>query len=186
MPPSSEALAERPIMRHNPYLPHMARIVRIDRMTENNYLFTTRFLDDRYARAFRHAPGQFVMLSVPGAGEAPISIASSPSRPETLDLCVRRVGRVTDALYRLRTNDAVGLRGPYGNGYPIHEMAGNHLLIVAGGLGMAPLRSLLWYALDHRDRFRDVTLMYGVKAPPTSCSGTRSKGWSTGPMSIVF
>jgi NAD(P)H-flavin reductase len=143
----------------------MARIVRIDRMAENNFLFTLRFPDDRFARAFRHVPGQFVMLSVPGVGEAPISIASSPSRPETIDLCVRRIGRVTNALYRLRTSDAVGVRGPYGNGYPIHEMTGNHLLIVAGGLGMAPLRSLLWYALDHRDRFGDVTLMYGAKAP---------------------
>src|SRR5512140_2298630 len=122
MSPSAEALAERPVLRHNPYLPYMALIVRIDRMAENNFLFTLRFQDDRYARSFRHVPGQFVMLSVPGVGEAPISIASSPSRPETIDLCVRRTGRVTNALYRLRTNDAVGLRGPYGNGYPIHEL----------------------------------------------------------------
>src|SRR5215831_6450918 len=152
----AESLAERTLVRHNPYLPHMTRIVRIDRMAENHWLFTLRFLDDRYARAFRHAPGQFVMLTVPGTGEAPISIASSPSRPEAIELCVRRTGRVTNALFRLRSNDIVGMRGPYGNGYPIPEMAGNHLLIVAGGLGMAPLRSLLWYALDYRDRFRDM------------------------------
>jgi len=160
-----EAPAARVLARQNPYLPLMARIVRIDKMAENNHLFTLRFVDDRLARSFRHSPGQFLMLSIPGAGEAPISIASSPSRPEALDLCVRRIGRVTDALYRLRTNDVVGVRGPYGNGYPIQEMTGNHLLIVAGGLGMAPLRSLLWYALDHRDRFETVTLMYGAKRP---------------------
>ena len=165
MLPPGETRTNHPILRENPYLPHMARIVRIDRMTENNYLFTLRFLDDHLARSFRHKPGQFLMLSVPGTGEAPISIASSPSRPEVLELCVRRVGRVTSALYRLRTNDAVGVRGPYGNGYPIHEMAGNHLLIAAGGLGMAPLRSLLWYALDHRERFESVVLMYGSKTP---------------------
>lgn len=149
----------------NPYLPHMARIVRKDRMTENHHLFTVRFIDDRLARSFRHEPGQFVMISVPGAGEVPISVASSPSRPEILELCVRRAGRVTAALFRLHSNDAVGLRGPYGNGYPVHEMAGSHLLIVAGGLGMAPLRSLLWYALDYREQFETVTLMYGAKRP---------------------
>jgi NAD(P)H-flavin reductase len=143
----------------------MARIVRIYKMVENNHLFTLRFLEDNLAHTFRHQPGQFIMLSVPGAGEIPISISSSPSRPEVLELCVRRVGRVTQALYRLHTNDVVGVRGPYGNGYPIPEMQGNDLLLAAGGLGMAPLRSLLWYALDHRDKFNSIILMYGTKRP---------------------
>jgi len=154
-----------PPLSENPYQPHMARIVRIYKMVENNHLFTLRFLDDRLARTFRHQPGQFIMLSVPGTGEMPISISSSPSRPEVLELCVRRVGRVTNALYRLRTNDVVGVRGPYGNGYPLAEIMGNDVLLAAGGLGMAPLRSLLWYALDHRDRFNNITLMYGAKRP---------------------
>jgi NAD(P)H-flavin reductase len=105
------------------------------------------------------------MLSVLGTGEAPISISSSPTRSGIVELCVRRAGRLTDALYRLKHNDVVGIRGPYGNGFPIEEMAGNNLLIIAGGLGMAPLRSLLWYALDNRSLFKDVTLMYGAKSP---------------------
>ncbi len=149
----------------NPYQPHLARIVRLERMVEDNHLFTLRFVSDELARAFRHRPGQFVMLSVPGAGEAPISISSSPTRPGVLELCVRRVGRVTDALYRLRTNDLVGVRGPYGNGFPVETMVGNDLVLAAGGLGMAPIRSLLWYALDHRDRFGMLTLMYGAREP---------------------
>jgi NAD(P)H-flavin reductase len=162
---ADEVAIHRPVVSDNPYQPHMARIVRIDRMVENNHLFTLRFLDDRLARSFRHIPGQFIMLSVPGAGEMPISISSSPSRPEVLELCVRRLGRVTNALYHLRTNDVVGVRGPYGNGYPMREIMGNDLLLAAGGLGMAPLRSLLWYALDHRDKFHNVTLMYGARLP---------------------
>jgi len=165
MLPADDAVTHYPVLTDNPYQPHMARIVRIYKMVENNYLFTLRFLDDDMARSFRHYPGQFLMLSVPGAGEMPISISSSPSRPGVLELCVRRVGRVTNALYRLQTNDLVGVRGPYGNGYPVQEMAGGDILLAAGGLGMAPLRSLLWYALDHRDRFANITLMYGAKRP---------------------
>ncbi|HEY0671446.1 MAG TPA: FAD/NAD(P)-binding protein [Longimicrobiales bacterium] len=162
---ATKTLAERALLLDNPYLPRMARIVRIVPMVEDNHLFTMRFVDEADANSFRHRPGQFVMMSVLGAGEAPISISSSPTRPGILEFCVRRVGRVTDALYRLRTNDVVGIRGPYGNGFPVERMEGDDLLLVAGGLGMAPLRSLLWYALDKRDRFRDITLMYGARSP---------------------
>jgi NAD(P)H-flavin reductase len=154
-----------PLWRHNPYQPHLARIVRIHRAVPDNHVFTLRFLDEARAAAFAHRPGQFVMVSVPGTGEAPISISSSPTRPQALELCVRRAGRLTNALYRLKTNDLVGIRGPYGNGFPIDELAGNDVLLVAGGLGMAPLRSLLWYVLDRRDRFGAVTLMYGSRSP---------------------
>jgi len=159
-------LSTAPLVREtNPYQPHLARIVRIDPEVKDNYLFQFRFLDENMVKGFDHRPGQFVMLSVLGTGEAPISISSSPTRPGIIELCVRRTGRVTDALYRLKHNDVVGIRGPYGNGFPIEEMEGNSLLIIAGGLGMAPLRSLLWYALDNRSLFKDVTLMYGAKSP---------------------
>jgi NAD(P)H-flavin reductase len=105
------------------------------------------------------------MLSLPGTGEAPFSISSSPTRRGFVELCVRRVGRVTGALYRLNTNDLVGVRGPYGNGFPVQDMYGDDLLLVAGGLGMAPLRSLLWYAIDNRGKFKSITLMYGARTP---------------------
>lgn len=154
-----------PAWKSNPYQPQLARIVRIHAMVPNHHVFTVRFEDDPVADAFRHRPGQFVMLSVPGAGEAPISISSPPTRRGYLELCIRRTGRVTNALYRLRMNDLVGVRGPYGNGYPVDAMEGNDLLMAAGGLGMAPLRSLLWYALDERARFGRVILMYGARDP---------------------
>jgi NAD(P)H-flavin reductase len=134
-------------------------------MVPDNHLFQLRFVDDALNDRWTHRPGQFVELSVIGTGEAPISISSSPTRRGFLELCVRRVGRVTNALHRLGMNELVGVRGPYGNGFPVEEMEGEDLLIVAGGLGMAPLRSLLWYALDNRDRFGNVTLMYGARTP---------------------
>jgi len=154
-----------PVLSQNPYQPQPARIVRIYKMAPDNHLFTLRFGDDALAMSFAYRPGQFLMLSVPGAGEAPISISSSPSRPGVLELCVRRTGRVTNALYRLRTNDVVGIRGPYGNGFPVEALLGNDLLLAAGGLGMAPLRSLVWYALDNREKFNRIVLMYGARTP---------------------
>ncbi|HVX38557.1 MAG TPA: FAD/NAD(P)-binding protein [Gemmatimonadaceae bacterium] len=167
MPASLSAPERRsdPVWATNPYQPALARIVRIEPLLDDTHLFTVRFVDAALADGFRHRPGQFVMLSVLGAGEVPISISSSPSRPGVLELCIRRAGRVTAALFRLKTNDLVGVRGPYGNGFPVDVMARNSLLVVAGGLGMAPLRSLLWYALDRRDQFGDITLLYGAKTP---------------------
>jgi len=145
--------------------PELARIVRIKPMVEDHHLFQVRFEGEEMVESFRHRPGQFVEMSVIGSGEMPISISSSPTRRGILEFCVRRVGRVTDALYRLPQNSLIGLRGPYGNGFPIEEMKGNNLLIVAGGLGMVPLRSLLWYALDNRSDFKEITLMYGCRSP---------------------
>jgi sulfhydrogenase subunit gamma (sulfur reductase) len=158
-------LAPIPIWRDNPHRPETARIVGISPQVPDHHLLSLRFLDDAAARKLIYRPGQFLMLSVPGTGEAPISIASSPTRPGALELCVRRVNRMTDALYGMRTNDLVGVRGPYGNGFPVEALEGQDLLLVAGGLGMAPLRSLLNYALDRRERFGAITLMYGARTP---------------------
>ena len=159
------ATRRSPQLPVNPYLPQQARITSVRRMAADTHLFQLRFADEGFADHWDHRPGQFVELSVIGTGEAPISISSSPTRPGILELCVRRAGRVTSALFRLPAGALVGIRGPYGNGFPVTDMEGQDLLIIAGGLGMAPLRSLLWYALDHRERFGQVTLMYGAKSP---------------------
>lgn len=147
----------------NIYQPFLARIVRILPQIKDHRLFQLRFEDSEMRQSFTYRPGQFVELSLIGTGEAPISISSSPTRPEVIDLCVRKIGRVTEALFRLPLNSLVGLRGPYGNGFPVAEMEKNNLLIIAGGLGMAPLRSLLWYALDNRSKFKEIILMLGAK-----------------------
>ena len=149
----------------DPYLPDLARIVRVHRMAPGHNVYQLRFVDPAVGEAWRHRPGQFVELSVIGTGECPISICSSPTRGGILELCVRDAGRVTSALHRLGTNDVVGVRGPYGNGFPVEAMRGQDLLVVAGGLGMAPLRSLLGYALDNREQFGALTLLYGARTP---------------------
>ena len=147
----------------NIYQPSLARIVRILPQIKDHRLFQLRFEDSEMRQSFTYRPGQFVELSLIGTGEAPISISSSPTRPEVIDLCVRKIGRVTEALFRLPLNSLVGVRGPYGNGFPLEEMEKNNLLIIAGGLGMAPLRSLLWYALDNRSKFKEIILMLGAR-----------------------
>jgi len=161
MPMTYDKLSRTP----NPYQPQLARIVRVTPQVQDNSLFTFLFEDSEQAGSFHYQPGQFVELSILGVGECPISISSAPTRRGYLELCVRRSGRVTNALYQLKENDLVGLRGPYGNGFPIASMRGSNLLLIAGGLGMAPIRSLLNYALDNRSEFLDIILMYGSREP---------------------
>lgn len=155
----------RCLMETNPFTPEPARIVRTYYLTDDVKFFQVRIVDVEKALSFRYRPGQFAMLSVLGTGEAPFSISSPPSRPGLLEFCIRRSGTVTNALFRLKENSLIGLRGPYGNGFPVEEMKGKDIIIVVGGLGAAPLRSVLLYALDNRDQFGKVSVLYGAKRP---------------------
>ncbi len=125
--------------------------------------FTLAF-EPLYADSWSHRPGQFVMLTVPMAGEVPISICSSPTRKGFVELTVREVGRKTGVLHRLSEGDVVGIRGPFGNGFPVERFKSMNVMLIAGGLGMAPLRSLLWYVLDRRELFGEIYLLYGTKS----------------------
>lgn len=149
----------------NPLMPEPARIVRTYYLTQDVKFFQVRFVNMEEALRFDFQPGQFAMLSVLGAGEAPFCISSTPSRPGLLEFCIRRAGTVTNALFRLEENSLIGLRGPYGNGFPVEAMKGRDILIVEGGMGVAPLRSVLLYCLDNRDQFGRVAVLYGSKRP---------------------
>ncbi len=143
-------------------LPRLARILEIKELTPREKLFTLQFED---GKPLGHNPGQFVEVSVFGVGECPISVCSSPTRGDYFQLCVRAVGLVTNALHGLKPGSLVGIRGPYGKGFPLEVMKGQDVLIAAGGLGMAPLRSLAQYIKDRRDEFGKVTVLYGAKEP---------------------
>jgi NAD(P)H-flavin reductase len=145
------------------YTPEMARLVDVQQMTASEKLFTIELPE---GRNLGHDPGQFVMLSLLGIGEAPISVTSSPSRSNgTFQLCVRQVGDVTGALHGMEQGDLVGIRGPFGHGFPIEKMRGKDLLFAPGGLGLAPLRSLINQVLDERARFGRVIILCGAKQP---------------------
>ena len=146
--------AER--MAANPYRPWPARITSITELTATEKLFEFRLVDECIRNAFHHEPGQFVELSIFGVGEAPISISSSPSKSGFIELCVRRAGRFTEALHKMQCGDIVGIRGPFGRGFPFEKMR---------GLGIAPLRSLINNIHDERSDFGKVTIIYGSKTP---------------------
>lgn len=117
------------------------------------------------AAATEFEPGQFSMLYAGGVGEVPISISGDPRFAGFLEYTIRGVGAVTNTLTRLDPGDLVGVRGPYGVGWPMGDALGRDLVIIAGGIGLAPLRPVLLYALANRDRYNAVSLLYGARTP---------------------
>jgi sulfhydrogenase subunit gamma (sulfur reductase) len=145
------------------YLPVQARIVDVRPLTQLEKLFTIELPD---GLTLDHEPGQFVEVSVLGVGEAPISISSSPSRSGgTFELCVRRAGDLTGVLHTLNPGDTLGIRGPFGHGFPIKRFWGKDIVFAPGGLGLAPLRSLINQVLDDRRHFGRVIILYGARHP---------------------
>ncbi|MDP2181471.1 MAG: FAD/NAD(P)-binding protein [Actinomycetota bacterium] len=158
-------LSECQTLETNPYRPWPARITSIIDLTDKEKLFEFRIIDPAVREAFRFSSGQFVELSIFGVGEAPISISSAPSKQGFIELCVRKAGDVTGVLHSKQCGDIVGLRGPFGRGFPFQKMKGHDILLVAGGLGIAPLKSLINHIHDDRHEFGKVTILYGAKNP---------------------
>jgi len=157
------------------FLPEMARIVQIEQLTALEKLFT---IELPAGRSLDHRPGQFVEVSFLGIGEAPISISSSPSRSNGIfELCVRKAGDVTGALHRLMPGDRIGIRGPFGHGFPIEHFRGKDMLFAPGGLGLAPARSLINQVLDERAQFGRVIILYGARTPSELLFKDELKRW---------
>ena len=152
-------------MSHNPYLPEMATIVEVIDETPNIKTFRIVLDDEEKMRQFTFRPGQVGQLSVFGVGESTFVINSSPTRKDYLQFSVMRVGEVTTRLHGLRAGDKVGVRAPLGNGFPVEDLQGKHIVFIGGGIGMAPLRTLFYYMLDNRSDFGDITLLYGARTP---------------------
>jgi len=142
-----------------------AEIVNVIRLTDMEKLFQVRIVDEVECERFSFLPGQFVMVEVPGYGEIPISISSSSSRGGSLELCIRRAGLVTGALHRARRGARIGIRGPFGSHFPLEKMKGHDVLLIAGGLGLAPLRAAIFAVIENRADFGAVHILYGTKNP---------------------
>jgi sulfhydrogenase subunit gamma (sulfur reductase) len=153
----------------NPYLPYPVRIDDITVETEDRNLKTFKFvfLEEGDEEKFRYRAGQFAELSIPGMGEIPIGIASSPVEKGFVKFTVNRAGRVTTHLHKMKKGDIMGIRGPMGNWYPWDLLEGKNILIVGGGFAFTTLRSSIIYMLhpDNRPKFKDISVVYGARTP---------------------
>jgi len=147
------------------YLPEEARIVKAKNFTEKEKFFEVEITS---GRSLGHMPGQFVQVFIPGIGEAPISISSAPAKHNRFDMCVRAVGEVTNKIHTMKEGDSLLFRGPFGHGFDdkiLSRMEGKHLILIIGGLGYAPLRSLINKIVPDRAKYKKITLLYGCKTP---------------------
>jgi NAD(P)H-flavin reductase len=147
----------------NIYKPELMVIKDIIDETPDVKTFKLQFKDPDAHKNFNFKAGQFAEYSVFGEGECTFCIASSPTRKEYLECSFKQAGKVTSAMRKLNIGDTIGLRGPYGNSFPIEDMKGKNLVFIAGGIGLAPVRCIIWNALDLRDQFKDVTIIYGAR-----------------------
>ena len=157
---------------------YKAEISSIVRLTDMEKLFHIRILDPAERDRFTFHPGQFVMLEVPGYGEVPISISSSPSNRGFIELCIRKAGVVTGLLHRAQRGARVGIRGPFGTYFPLEKMKDHDILLIAGGLGLAPLRAPIFWVTENRPDYRNVHILYGTRSPDQLLFNYQYDQWS--------
>jgi len=148
----------------NLYQPHLVRIEEVIDETVDTRTLKLVFESEALRESFNFKAGQFAEYSVFGAGECTFCIASPPTRRGYVECSFKAVGKVTAAMRELGVGDVMGLRGPYGNAFPLERLEGRNVVFIAGGIGLAPVRCVIWNVLDLRDRFRDVTIVYGARS----------------------
>lgn len=161
-------------LKESEYIVKQAKILRTKKMTDLEKYFEIAL---PHGESLDHEPGQFIMVSLAGVGEVPISVSSSPTKRSSFELVVRDAGKVTGAMHKLEAGDKIGIKGPYGRGFPIQILEGNDLLFVAGGLGIVPLRSLINFVIDNRRDFGKVTILCGCKTPQDMLFGDEVEQW---------
>ena len=164
-------------MSRNPFLPYIATVKEVIEETPNIKTLRVVIDDPSEREAFHFEPGQVAQLSVFGVGESTFVINSPPTRTEYLQFSVMKVGEVTTKIHELRPGDKVGVRGPLGNWFPYEGMKGKDILFIGGGIGMAPLRTLLLFMLDNRSDYGHITLLYGARSPRDLCYKEELKEW---------
>jgi len=173
-----------PVSSADPLVPTLAVIEQVIAETDSGLIRTFVIGEES---PFPYRPGQCAMLSAIGAGESMIAMASTPSRGGGLEFTVKAVGGNTHALHQLGPGDQVGLRGPYGNGFPLERLAGRDIAFVGGGIGMSGLRSLVNYCLDDRERYGRLTVYSGARSPGELCYRTElTEVWPAAPRTEVM
>jgi sulfhydrogenase subunit gamma (sulfur reductase) len=150
---------------HNPMKPHLATLVGVRELATGIKLFEVKVDDPQVNANFDYGPGQFAEVSAFGVGESPFGITSTRARSEAIEFAVNHVGTVTDALHRLDVGDAVGVRGPLGNGFPMDEFEGKNVIVLGGGIGGAPLRPVIQTILDKRSKYGKLSIFWAARSP---------------------
>lgn len=159
-------------MMSNPYLPHQGTIESIRQETSGERpikTFTVVREDGVFREAFNHKPGQCAMVGILGVGESMISIASSPTQKDCLTFSIMKMGKVTSAIHEREVGEALTIRGPYGNWFPLEEWKNKNVIAIGGGIGQAPLRSVIQYMLDNKKDYGDVDIIYGARTSADLC-----------------
>jgi sulfhydrogenase subunit gamma (sulfur reductase) len=162
------------------FIPQRGKIVEITDMTAKD-----RYFRIELEKPLGHRPGQFVMVSVLGIGEAPISISNGPCKDNTLEMVIRRLGRLTEVIHGLKVGAELGIRGPYGSGFDLNDFYGKEVLFVAGGLGLVPLRSLITPVVAEAKRFSAITLISGCRNPAEELYRDQLKAWTNAGVNVI-
>jgi sulfhydrogenase subunit gamma (sulfur reductase) len=169
-----------------PYNIYPARITARRIETIGIYTFTMRFLDADVGRSYRFSAGQFNMIYAFGVGEVPISIVSDPAEPQLLEHTIRVAGRVTGVMASWKVGDIVGVRGPYGNGWPVEAARGRDVVVITGGLGCAPVVGLINYIFRRRSEYGELHVLHGVRTPNDLLYRERFDEWRRAPRTRVY
>jgi NAD(P)H-flavin reductase len=165
----------------NTLMPEQAVITAIKKQTYDTLTYTISFKDPERQQNYSFQPGQFNMLSLWGIGEAPISISSSPGQTGTFDHTIRSVGDVTNSLLKMEPGQLIGIRGPYGTGWPVEKAKHHNVMIVAGGIGLAPIRPFIMHIFENRKQFGSLEILYGVKTPSDLLFSDELEQWASQP-----
>lgn len=168
-------------MSDNIYKPYLMEIENIIEETPDVRTFRLKFKNADEAEEFSFKAGQFGEYSVLGEGETTFCLASSPTRKGFIECTFRKAGRVTNALANLEMGDTVGFRGPYGNTFPIEQWEGKNLLYIAGGIALPPMRCVIWNTIDLREKYKDITILYGAKTVSDLVYKQELKEWEDRP-----
>ncbi|MFH1452760.1 MAG: FAD/NAD(P)-binding protein [Armatimonadota bacterium] len=150
-------------MHHTGNIPKEAVIKKIEQQTADTWTFTLELKDSEHKKSYSFKPGQFNMVTIPAIGESAISISSDPASSGMLEHTVRKVGSVTGVLFGLKDGDVLGIRGPYGTSWPVEEAKGRDVVIITGGIGLAPLRPVICHILNNRKDYGKVDIVYGAR-----------------------
>jgi sulfhydrogenase subunit gamma (sulfur reductase) len=169
------------VKERNPFVPHLAIIEDAIDLTPDVKLFKLELRDPEVKAGFDYLPGQFIFVSAFGTGESPFRLTSVAYRKGPLEVAVRKVGTVTGSLHELEPGAEVGVRGPFGNHFPMEDFKGKSIYIIGGGIGFAPLRPVITTILDHRDEYGDLLILNGARTPQDLAFATEFDVWAASP-----